>query len=410
MNILYDLPLPGRPVNSIGQLQHFNLAGVPSSTDTGDLNPNQWQVAYPIGNSYATPRVARDLTFFRSDHNVTGSQYDGSYLWNDILWDRFTFSSYPQTGDFDFDDPDDVLVNARYQPFRDTATAARDEPANFRGVHAAAANLLVAGAFNVNSTSVDAWKAVLSGLRDVPVGTETDKADLTAPFPRIISPVGAADDAKTGDTTNAWNGFRNLTQAEINAIAEEMVLQVRLRGPFLSLAQFVNRQLSPGRRDFTDAESPDKQRLGVSGALQSAIDRVINQQKDVTETQFNVRTRAWAEKGDKNPYYGDVDYRMPNRISGFPGYLLQGDVLSAIGPSLSARSDTFTIRSYGDTANPATGNVEARAWCEAVVQRLPDYVDPAGDDPADLPTATANTDFGRRYQIVSFRWLSPDDI
>ena len=410
VNLLYDLPRPERPVTSIGQLQHFNLAGINPTTNGSDLKPNAWQLNYPIANSYATPRVARDLTFFRSPGNVTGSHYDGAYLWNDILWDRFTFSSFPQSSAFDFARPDHRLINARYRPFRDPASVPLDDPSGFRGLYQPAENLLVEGAFNINSTSVEAWKAVLSGLKDVPVGSETSTAHLTAPFPRVLSPVGAAHGAKEGATANAWNGFRNLTPAELHALAEELVLQVRLRGPFLSLADFVNRRLTPGRRDHTDPESDDRQRLGISGALQSAIDRAINQPADIPHAQFNAKTRAWATAGDKNPYYGDVDYRASTRIAGFPGYLLQGDVLSALGPTLTARSDTFTIRTYGDVTNPVTNTVEGRAWCEAVVQRLPDYLDPA-TPAADIPAdGTPNATFGRRYHIVSFRWLSPSDI
>lgn len=66
---------------------------------------------------------------------------------------------------------------------------------------------------------------------------------------------------------------------------------------------------------------------------------------------------------------------------------------------LTARSDTFRIRAYGDAVNPAiAGQVEATARCEAIVQRLPDLI--------DAPTGP----LGRRFVIVSFRWLVPDDI
>ncbi len=103
---------------------------------------------------------------------------------------------------------------------------------------------------------------------------------------------------------------------------------------------------------------------------------------------------------------------MGQRSTAIPGWLTQADVLQAIGPVISARSDTFTIRTYGEVANPVTGETSARAWCEAVVQRLPDYVnttDPATVAPASL-TAGDNKTFGRRFRVVSFRWLSPDAI
>jgi len=97
-----------------------------------------------------------------------------------------------------------------------------------------------------------------------------------------------------------------------------------------------------------------------------------------------------------------------NTGAGAPGEVTQGDVLSAIGSFVSVRSDTFRIRSYGD-ARDATGRITARAHCEAIVQRIPDYIDPA--DAADAsPLVRSNLLFGRRFMIVSFRWLSPTEI
>ncbi|MEM7603697.1 MAG: hypothetical protein AAF357_20075 [Verrucomicrobiota bacterium] len=62
-----------------------------------------------------------------------------------------------------------------------------------------------------------------------------------------------------------------------------------------------------------------------------------------------------------------------------PGYVMQGDVLQALGPIMTARSDTFRIRAYGDKVVVPRGTddkiLRARAWCEAVVQRLPEPVE-----------------------------------
>jgi hypothetical protein len=72
---------------------------------------------------------------------------------------------------------------------------------------------------------------------------------------------------------------------------------------------------------------------------------------------------------------------------------------------ITCRSDTFTIRGYGETKN-SKDEVTARAWCEAVVQRVPDFVDPedeAHSAIADL--SPVNQTFGRRFEIVSFRQI-----
>ena len=59
------------------------------------------------------------------------------------------------------------------------------------------------------------------------------------------------------------------------------------------------------------------------------------------------------------------------------------------------------------------------AYCEAVVQRLPEFVDQKDPKIATLGNATplssltansTNSVFGRRFKIVSFRWLTANDL
>jgi len=88
--------------------------------------------------------------------------------------------------------------------------------------------------------------------------------------------------------------------------------------------------------------------------------------------------------------------------------------------SLSLACDVH--RAYGEALDSA-GKVTARAWCEAVVQRVPEYLDPANppEEPArrlqadgsfeDNPGLTrTNRRFGRSFHIVDFRWLSAGEI
>lgn len=396
---LYDLPREEHPVTSLGQLQHFNLSGRPAEKQNQWIYVQAYQVNYPISNSYPNPRVMRDAVF--STSNPTGPQWDSSYMLNRILWDRFYFSSYPSTGAFDFDTED--LINHRLTPFRPRDAVALDDPENFRGngnqaedALRAAENLMVAGAFNINSTSVNAWKAVLSSLRNVPVGSETDSSQLTAPFARTLFQTGGTDGSQDPARPNAWEGFSNLSQSQIDAIAEEMALEAMKRGPFMSMADFVNRMLV--------AKEEDTYGLGLSGALQSAIDKVVNQRSSITSPYDE-------QSADPNGLglLADADYLMPSILSGAPGYLLQADILSALGPILTARSDTFVIRSYGDATGATTDKPLAQVWCEAVVQRTPDYVDPT-DAATEQSPSGINALFGRKYEIVSFRWLHADEI
>jgi hypothetical protein len=71
-------------------------------------------------------------------------------------------------------------------------------------------------------------------------------------------------------------------------------------------------------------------------------------------------------------------------------------IMNAIGPMLAVRSDTFRVRGYGEAVNPSDATkVEAVAWCEAIVQRTRD--------------AAANG-LGRKFVVMYFRWLGPDDL
>jgi 7-keto-8-aminopelargonate synthetase-like enzyme len=100
-----------------------------------------------------------------------------------------------------------------------------------------------------------------------------------------------------------------------------------------------------------------------------------------------------------------------NQAVGHAAYLTQGDILQSLAPILQVRSDYFRIRTCGQAFAADGTTVLATAYCEAFVQRMPDYSDstnPPESAVADL--STINRTFGRRFQLVSFRWLSSGEI
>ena len=185
-------------------------------------------------------------------------------------------------------------------------------------------------------------------------------------------------------------------------MAAECVRQVKLRGPFLNLADFINRRLA------TDE-------TGLCGALQAAIDwDEYNQNSPGHSDSINGRFKG---AGDMVTAAQVAPWRLNNaaagtgsRWTGIPGYLTQSDLLRRLGNCLTVRDDTFTLRAYGE-ARDERGTVIARAWCEAVVVRGKAFFDPG--DPPDTTAAKLqplNKRFGRRFEIVSFRWLQANDI
>ena len=97
---------------------------------------------------------------------------------------------------------------------------------------------------------------------------------------------------------------------------------------------------------------------------------------------------------------------------GSAAYVDQADILRNFGSQLTPRGDTFVIRTYGDSID-GNGTVRARAWCEAVVQRVPEYLDPEEDDAhlkqSELGSETNKT-LGRKLKIVSFRFLNESEV
>lgn len=281
-----------------------------------------------------------------------------------------------------------------------------------------AKHLIINGGFNVNSTSKTAWKALFTGLkgRAITWYDRQNKSVKTEDFPDklAISRFSLANSIKEGVDAGdpaSWDGIRLLTEEQIDKLAEECVRQVKLRGPFLNMSDFINRRLS----------SDDE--LARVGMLQAAIDW----------DEFNGNTPQPSEKSSINGRFkGTQDMMKSNNWSvpfpaankgsfytGITGYVTQADLLKGIGNQLTPRSDTFTIRAYGDAVDPNTGQVIARAWCEAVVMRTPNYVDPTDSpdsfhvDQEGLSSHTLseiNKKYGRQLKVISFKWLSKDEI
>jgi hypothetical protein len=411
--IQYEIPLA--PIQSLASLNGANPGG-----SSGYLP----RFAQPIGNSWAHPLISSDKLL---DTRVGGNFLDHSFLLNLALYDKFYFSGLAdQTGGFgtgittaklaeDFaktsrlDDPRLIL----HRPDGKPAAALATEVALPDAYAKVAAWQMMTGAFNINSTSVPAWKAMLASIHDAnalvnelnTVSGTSSLRDLPSTTPgketrisrfRLPASKSAADGA-TNLKNAYWMGPREYSDAELQTLAENIVKQVRLRGPFLSLAEFVNRRLGP-------ASDPMSQR----GALQQAID-----DSDLNSALANDVDAGFEITADKvaNYKYANPAAATGRSNQGAPGYLTQADLLNVLGNAATARSDTFTIRGYGE-AHDAAGKMIANATCEAVVQRFPDWIDPADaaeTAPAAL-TSKANQNFGRRFLVTSFRWLNTNEI
>jgi hypothetical protein len=295
------------------------------------------------------------------------------------------------------------------------------------------------GGFNVNSTSKAAWKAILASLRKQKLPEGSSQADGT-PLTRFARAFSDND-----GKNKPWSSYRELTDDEVDELATAVVNEVRKRGPFMSLSDFINRRLV------------NSDNFGLKGALQAAIDATTINDSAIT----NGGGTFAASKGValSSPYLPiQANDRFPSIRSmsktndetkvtaalGAPGIVTQMDVLNSIGPNLTARSDTFVIRAYGE-AFDNNGQSIGKAWVEVVAQRSTDFIALANEEPNIRSQfyrnndGTANSDYqtkpttdrykrntstnvtknqlinlnrilGRRFNTVSLRWLNPQEI
>ncbi|WP_309383131.1 hypothetical protein [Cerasicoccus frondis] len=419
---LFEFRPQDLPLLSLGQLQHANLSYI-----------NTYP-AYPIGNSLADyhfldNRSEVSLAYDGASSLPTPSDkitsyYDISWLLNRALWDRYFVSTIPYEGTgTDTDTSGSAIPSELVNPRIENNGNLSD--ADLRDAELAASGLSLKGGFNINSTSEQAWRAILGGLNQLPYdpvadGSSADK--LSAALPRFSRPTEAPDI----DASQAWalQGYRQLTEEQIAELAKNIVTEIRNRGPFVSMADFINRRLTD------NPDTVDDERF--KGALQAAIDATISGTAAVNNGEDlaygNSGTNPFHHPSGDLPNYrgskfdlelmqgyggtlnGEVPYGSTSAFA--PQFLTQADVLSAIGSGLTARSDTFVIRTYGESINPLTQEAESRAWCEAVVQRTIDYIDSDANSPEDTLNnlSQQNRAFGRKFNIVSFRWLTPEEI
>jgi hypothetical protein len=320
--------------------------------------------------------------------------------------------------------------------------------------------LLNKGAFNVNSTSVTAWTAFLGSAKNLAVADKTSSSPSStnnARFPRVLTKDTAAIAAGNTDDPSNWAGFANLSDTQIANLANAIVAENKARfaliarserdlvkapggrlfgglakatTPYLGLSEFINRFLTPetwasrcGALQAAIFRADQTYNAGLSDRLfANAADRKL------TQDSLKTATSSWCPNPENIETTAQTGTSRSHTAMGAPGNLLQSDLLQSLGSALATRSDTFTLRCYGE-AGLDNGEIGS-AWMEVVVQRIPEFVDPtnaaetgnsapkplkiAPSAATDATLSTAltpvNNVLGRRFKIVSMRWLKADEI
>lgn len=423
-----DIPLfelPHLPLTSVGSLQHAQL-------------PSQRPLA--MGNSW-------------------GGNLNAAF-------DRHFFSGWTEGINYSVENqiiPPHPRLMAWFPDNPANPAGLIDSAANRTSRH-----LLIQGAFNLNSSSAQSWQSILNGTtlypsstggqfdprgfdyvnkRNTQTGTDGVIRSDT-PYRSIASPrrgvyaryaqtlaetyfIGALRSGAAGDTPTeraqrraeifrrgmqfidrlseqnhpVYNQPTNLTQW----LSEEIVTNIRRFArangrPFYTLEEFLRPNPSlfqaPAGNLF-GSWSDDGTLLPVS-ALEEALFRI-------EDLHFFVPDSIDLSGGSNAAFPNMLSYGNSTNMQYIwpmaPGFLLQSDLITTLGPILRARSDTFLIRAYGDYVNPVSGRVEGRVWCEALVQRIPQTVN--STDSIDTPNPSG---LGRQFQIIQFRWLDESEI
>jgi hypothetical protein len=343
-----------------------------------------------------------------------GNDWGGDY---NSTFDRYFISGIPQDAAATHwnHNTTSPIENSLPNPFISATERGRAQSLSNLQTKDSARYLHQKGAFNFNSTSQLAWEAIL-GANDIfdwnfytnkGTSTETTEHRLNVestffrlpfsghlrsksftnwkfPFESYEDETSLADDYptltdderdlifKNGDgvsSASEWKpsaslGHRELSRADISDLATNIIDKLKLRGqPFESFKEFIN-----------------------SGILQDSIDQ--------TSINTIVSSTDYVDAA--------TDERIPRNATSF---LSQADILSALSPALNSRSDTFIIRTGSTTLNSTTGEEQGNAYCEALVQRLPQLSN--SNTGNEMNNAQG---FGRKFIVLNIRWLDSSQL
>ena len=232
------IDIPKRPLSSLVQLSGANIG------------TRLFEPTHAIGNSWKPPYIPTGSIYYNANNYHHSKRIytlnDVSWQANDALFDRYFFSGvapaykinnlgYQKTGSlaealeaFHKQDFNVAKFNPLMQPHNSTSTSLksilteldpespRDPNEIYTGFKKMAAFSMLKGTFNVNSTSIKAWKSLLSANKNLTLESaqNTTSKSTGTPFPlaTTVSDVGS---------NNGWETFSRLSDNQITTLAQK---------------------------------------------------------------------------------------------------------------------------------------------------------------------------------------------
>ena len=299
-------------------------------------------------------------------------------------YDRYFFSTLP---DPDIEQWDGISPLANGRLIKISTPPQLRDPNTAR-------NLQIRNGFNLNSTSVSAWKSVLSGK--------------SYPAKSFESRYEQNDSGSTPEWFQLKDSINRLFVNQPHSMVHNLSEKANApRYKFVSRASTSN---------YLTAFSINN----INWLEQLQHPTFCQSIRETTEDDIDALSRAIVERlqdyttHNGHPPFSMADYLnsglLEDAINSVPSlnnrssntdliprnssaHISQATIMNAISKFSFVRSDTFKVRTYGASSNPVDGSTLAEAYLEAIVQRTPE--------------AHAETSFGRKFKVVDVRRIAP---
>lgn len=341
---------------SVGIFNQLRFKGFPSFP-LGNLVSERTAPLLPAGSE---PSAAAGILPNRSLHNY---------------FDRYFFSSLPE--DVNEWDKNEPLPNTKIVFSPSSADLPQNDVDADLESPKAANHLLVEGGLNINSTSANAWEALLNHrvVRRFIYTRSGDNPERVRQRQAINVERAFYSRPFTGDNSIESNSPRyNFIRGPLSAVLSNGISQ---KGPHEAFIQGIRELSADQTRELAEAIVREIQIFGArENRAFTSLTEFLNE---------GILQKSIDSVGSINSPGG-----KPIPVLA-PTYFSSGMLLNSISHYLFARSDTFKIRVVGNSRDPLNGEISGRAIAEATVQRFPETNSPGN--------------IQRNFKVIQVRWL-----